>query len=226
MDVCRRAVEIAEQEFLSSQNASEKDPNAMDTENIAPGTPSKTPGKAVAGPQNAKKGTVSIATIKRAIAEATSTPLAAYLRSLPLASKVFLASLLALIRRTGISEAVLGEVVDEARRLGLLSQLKPIGEYLLAVDGSTEKAGGKAWVESKVAVHGKKGRVAVKKVPDRSARLRGLGCAAVELAEAGIVGLESRRGERVGRIRLGVGEEDVRGALREDEEGRALGFAV
>jgi len=226
LDVCRRAVEIAEQDFLASQN---KDSDATDVENIAPGTPSKTPGKAIAAAaagQNQKRGTVTIATIKRAIAEATSTPLAAYLRSLPLASKVFLAALLALIRRTGISEAVLGEVVDEARRMGLVSQLKPIGEYLLAVDGVAEKGGSRAWVESKVALHGKKGRVAVKKVPDRSARLRGLGCAAVELAEAGIVGLESRRGERVGRIRLGVGEEDVRGALREDEEGRVLGFAV
>ncbi|GAB7338763.1 hypothetical protein MBLNU457_5472t1 [Dothideomycetes sp. NU457] len=224
LDVCRRAVEIAEQDFLASRS---KDADAMDVENIAPGTPSKTPGKAVAAVvQNQKRGTVTIATIKRAIAEATSTPLAAYLRSLPLASKVFLAALLALIRRTGISEAVLGEVVDEARRMGLLSQLKPVGEYLLAVDGAAEKGGSKAWVESKVALHGKKGRVAVKKVPDKSARLKGLGCAAVELAEAGIVGLESRRGERVGRIRLGVGEEDVRGALREDEEGRMLGFAV
>jgi origin recognition complex subunit 1 len=44
------------------------------------------------------------------------------------------------------------------------------------------------------------------------------------LAEAGIVGLEVRRGERVGRVRLGVSEEEIRGALREDEECRGLGF--
>ena len=62
-------------------------------------------------------GVVTIATVKRAIHEATSTPLAAYLRSLPLASKVFLAALLARVRRTGIGEAVLGDVLDEAKRI-------------------------------------------------------------------------------------------------------------
>ncbi|KAK3077025.1 hypothetical protein LTS18_011400, partial [Coniosporium uncinatum] len=59
---------------------------------------------------------------------------------------------------------------------------------------------------------------------EKAARALGIGAAAVELMEAGIVGLEARRGERVGRIRLGVGDEEVRLALREDEEVRGLGF--
>jgi len=42
--------------------------------------------------------------------------------------------------------------------------------------------------------------------------------------EAGVVGLESRRGERVGRVRLAVGEEEVRLALREDVEVKGLGL--
>ena len=52
-----------------------------------------------------------------------------------------------------------------------------------------------------------------------------MGLAAQELAEAGIVGVEGRHGDRVGRVRLGVGEEDIRGALREDEECAGLGLA-
>lgn len=110
LDVCRRAVEIAEHEAAEDQK-----------ENAAPNTPSKTPArqKAVVPSANAqKKGVVTIATIKRAINEATSTPLAAHLRSLPLASKIFLAALLARLRRTGITESTLADVVDEALKIG------------------------------------------------------------------------------------------------------------
>jgi origin recognition complex subunit 1 len=74
-----------------------------------------------------------------------------------------------------------------------------------------------------VSTPGKRGRAAGK-THGKVARLRGMNVAAEELAEAGIVGLEVRRGERVGRVRLGVGEEEIRGALREDEECRGLGF--
>lgn len=63
-----------------------------------------------------------------------------------------------------------------------------------------------------------------KKAIEKAARVLGFGTAAKELAEAGIVGVESRNGDRVGRVRLGVGEDDIRGALREDEECRGFGF--
>ena len=68
------------------------------------------------------------------------------------------------------------------------------------------------------------GRPAAKKDGERAARVLGMGNAAVELAEAGIIGLESRHGDRVGRVRLGVGEDEVRNALREDLESQGLGF--
>ena len=119
LDICRRAVEIAEQESLEA---------GKEKENTVPDTPSKTPGrqKPTALQPSQKKGIVNIATIRRAINEATSTPLAAYLRSLPLASKLFLAALLARLRRTGIAESTLADVVDEARKLGRMSQSKPL----------------------------------------------------------------------------------------------------
>lgn len=105
LDVCRRAVEIAEHESVEG----------TEKENSIPNTPSKAPARQKAV-QN--KGVVTIATIKRAINEATSTPLAAHLRSLPLASKIFLAALLARLRRTGITESTLADIVDEALRMG------------------------------------------------------------------------------------------------------------
>ena len=57
----------------------------------------------------------------------------------------------------------------------------------------------------------------------KGGRVQGLGFAVGELVEAGVIGVE-REGGRGGRVRLGVGEEEVRGALRGDGEGRGLGF--
>ncbi|KAK3623085.1 Origin recognition complex, subunit 1 [Elasticomyces elasticus] len=215
LDICRRAVELAEQETLAIEPAGKENLPAP------PDTPSKTPGrqKAIA----TTKGIVTIATIKRAINEATSTPLAASLRSLPLASKLFLAALLARLRRTGIAESTLADVVDEARRLGMTSHNKVVEQWLLlapaiALLPVTEEG-------IAIGTPSKRGRQTTRqKEPEKLARMLGLGVAAQELAEAGIVGLENRHGDRVGRVRLGVSEEDVRGALREDEECTGLGL--
>lgn len=209
LDMCRRAVEIAEQETLQD------DPGK---ENRAPDTPSKI--SALQKTNAQKKGIVTIATIKRAINEATSTPLAAHLRSLPLASKLFLGALLARLRRTGITESTLADIVDEAHRIGITVQNKNVEEYLLDPDVAMEQPAD----EDVGTTPNKPGRRAAKKEMERAARVRGFGCAARELAEAGIIGIESRHGDRVGRVRLGVGEEDVRGALREDDDCRGVGF--
>ena len=78
LDICRRAVEIAEQETLVSE--------VVGKENMVPDTPSKTPGRQKSTATSAlaqKKGIVTIATIKRAINEATSTPLAACVQARP-----------------------------------------------------------------------------------------------------------------------------------------------
>ncbi|KAH0371026.1 origin of replication binding protein, partial [Aureobasidium melanogenum] len=210
LDICRRAVEIAE----SDKAAAEKAALEAATEEPNDETATIAPAKAAV----MKKGVVTISTIKRAINEATSTPLAAYLRSLPLASKLFLAALLGRIRRTGLTESTLGDIIDEAARMAALSSLVPLHDILLAPDTFQPIPS-----VNGVSTPGKRGRAAGKK-EGKVARLRGMNVAAEELAEAGIVGLEVRRGERVGRVRLGVGEEEIRGALREDEECRGLGF--
>ncbi|KAF2172448.1 hypothetical protein M409DRAFT_63131 [Zasmidium cellare ATCC 36951] len=213
LDICRRAVEIAEQE------SSQQDPGK---ENLAPGTPSKTPGKT--STLASKAGIVTIGTIKRAINEATSTPLAAHLRSLPLASKIFLAALLSRLRRTGITESTLADVVDEARRIGIMAQNKNVDTYLLTPGPTLEQQPEEELGVGVISTPSKRGRPAAKKEIDKAARVLGLGAVAMELSEAGIIGVESRHGDRVGRVRLGVVEEDIRGALREDEESRGLGF--
>jgi origin recognition complex subunit 1 len=224
LDICRRAVEIAESDALARES------------DAAPTTPSKTgrnvKNKAVSDDTangsalqkrtglEARTGIVTIATIKQAINEATSSPLQQYLRALPLASKMFLAALLARIRRTGIGEAMLGDVIEEAKRLGLMSQLEPVHQYLLAGDRGSEGVGAKeGQIPSKKTVSR-----GTRQADGKVARATGLSAAAIELAEAGIVGVEARRGERVGRVRLGVGDEEVRLALGDDEEVKGLGF--
>ncbi|THX09052.1 P-loop containing nucleoside triphosphate hydrolase protein [Aureobasidium pullulans] len=209
LDICRRAVEIAESDKAAADQAASEQPTETNDDETA-----TVPAKAAA----AKKGVVTISTIKRAINEATSTPLASYLRSLPLASKLFLAALLGRIRRTGLTESTLGDIIDEAARMAALSSLIPLHDILLAPDTFQPIP-----ALPGISTPGKRGRAAGKK-EGKVARIRGMGSAAEELAEAGIVGLEVRRGERVGRVRLGVGEEEIRGALREDEECRGLGF--
>ena len=273
LDICRRAVEIAETEAITRD---------ADAEAQQPDTPSRTgrnKGKASrlaldageadarlqkratgldkAGPPGAggsRKGVVTIATIKQAINEATSSPLQQALRALPLASKVFLAALLARIRRTGIGEAVLGDVVDEVKRLGLMSQLQPVHEYLLSAPqkqadeasgtgrgrgrGQGQGIGGvsAAVLQHEAAtplkhstdrgVHSMQLSSTSSRSDCKAARARGLGAAALELAEAGIVGVEARHGERVGRVRLGVGEDEIRLALGDDESVQGLGLAA
>jgi len=190
LDICRRAVELAESEAA---------------ELVAPNTPSKSGRKAVSTTEGEtekpkRKGIVTIATIKRAINEATTSPLQQFLRALPLSSKVLLSALLARIRRTGIAESLLGDVIDEAKRMAKIDTVGNMTEFLLKASEGGDRKG-------------------------LAPRLQGLGQAAMELMEAGVLGLESRRAERCGKVRLCVGEEEVKLAFREDVDVRSLGFS-
>lgn len=168
---------------------------------------------------------MSISTIKAAIHEATTSPLSLHLRSLPLSSKLFLAALLARTRRTGVPDTTLGDVLIEAKRIADVAENQAIHDFLLVDQRRHQRerereqgqgqglAGGTAMVAKQVQM---------KTVP----RVLAMGAAAMELLASGVVAMEARgRGERSGKIRLRVGEEEVRGALRGDEEVRGLGFS-
>lgn len=241
LDICRRAVEIAETEAVHQDGEGEdgQPPTPSRTgrnKGNAGGRSSRGAGEPDAilqkraGP-GSRKGVVTIATIKQAINEATSSPLQQALRALPLGSKVFLAALLARIRRTGIGEAVLGDVVDEMKKLGLMSQLQPVHDYLLSAEQHGDRmngivTGAGAIVQQASTSTPRNHRdVASKQTDAKAARALGIASAAAELAEAGIIGMEARHGERVGRVRLGVAEEEVRLALGGDAEVKGLGVA-
>lgn len=200
LDICRRAVEIAE------QSQQKKDPASANDDEVAASTPSRKGRNQPAtidgkdAQQTTKLARVTIATIRQAINEATSSPIAQHLRSLPLSAKLFLAALLARTRRTGVAESALGEVVVEAKRIADIADNSAIHDFLLVDDA-----------------HGKPSS----KMP----RVLALGAAAMELVEAGIVAMETRnRGERAGKVRFKVGEEEVKSALMGDVEVKGLGF--
>jgi origin recognition complex subunit 1 len=190
LDICRRAVELAESELLSQS---------------APNTPSKS-GR---GEKLSKSlGRVTIATVKRAINEATTSPLQQYLRALPLGAKVLLAALLAKTRRTGIGESVLGEVIDEAKRMCKMDTgNQKMAEFLLSSSTPSFKT-----------------LQYPSKHQQKTPRVLGMGASAIDLMEAGIIGLEARKTDRTGKIRLSIGEEDVKLAFKDDPEIKNLGF--
>lgn len=207
LDICRRAVEIAEAENIAAQNPLLATPSKSARSKEKNGT--------TFAHEKPKGGKVTIATVKQAINEATSSPLQQYLKALPLAAKLFLAALLARTRRSGVNECVLGDVVEEAKRLGLMAADNPSVHDFLLTDGAAS-----AGQEDGMSLELKKGAKAGT-VP----RVLGMGFAAAELAEAGVIGVEGgRRGERVGKVRLGVGDEEIKLALKDDVEVRGLGF--
>ena len=209
LDICRRAVELAEQVQTENEVRAEDE-----DDNDAPGadTPSKrnrngdrdsAAGKTTKATEK-KLARVTIATVKAAIAEATSSPVAQCLRSLPLAAKLFLAALLARSRRSGVADAALGDVLLEAKRIAdVNAENSCVRDFLLLSSGVGKDRG-----KEKV-------------VP----RVLAMGAAAMELVDAGIVAVEARaRGERAGKVRLRVGEEEVKSALMGDVEVSGMGF--
>ncbi len=201
LDICRRAVEIAEQ-------VHEKQ-DAVDEDEVAATTPSRRGRNAqkakitdAASNEGRPKqlARVTIATVKQAINEATSSPVAQHLRSVSLACKLFLAAILARGRRTGVAECTLGEITAEAKRIADVAENSAIHDFLLLDDT----------VEKSTAV-----------LP----RILALGAAAMELVEAGVIAMEARsKGERAGKVRLRVGEEEIKSALIGDAEVKGMGF--
>ena len=196
LDICRRAVEIAETEILTQNTFLDTPTKKTKHEELRDGK------------VHNRVGRVTISTIKHAINEATSSPLQHSLRSSPLASKLVLAALVARMRRTGCVECMLGEVVEEAKRLGQIADVTAIRRFMLT---SKTKPGSHTISTGRLAT---------------APRMRALGIAIIELMEAGIVGLEPRKGERTGKIRLNVGEEEVRSALKDDSEVRGMCFSA
>ncbi|KAI8724816.1 Origin recognition complex subunit 1 [Fusarium sp. LHS14.1] len=183
LDICRRAVELAEAD--------------------APGDPT-TPSKRDQG-QPRGVGRVTIATIKKAINEATSNPVQQHLRSLPLMSKLLMAALMMRIRRTGLAETTFGETLDEIHRASLRAPSALPGVAAVLHNGLKGTQTGAMRPQTRPGhIH----------------------TAALELVAAGLINLEAQRAERSSKLRLSIADDEVKMALRDDGDLKALGIGV
>ncbi|KAG8412440.1 Origin recognition complex, subunit 1 [Metarhizium acridum] len=183
LDICRRAVEIAEGDAQGD-----------------PMTPSKN------GTQDlTRRGKVTIATIKKAINEATTNPVQQHLRGLPLMSKLVMAAVLLRIRRTGLVESSFGEILDELQRATAHSSPALPGMAQILNSGLQGTPG---------AAHRHLGRPSY------------VHTAALDLVAAGLINLEAHRAERSSKLRLAIADDEVKMALRDDGDLRAMGLGV
>lgn len=224
LDICRRAVELAEADAKGREADNESTP--------PPDTPSKK-GAATTPAKKKKKrgaaatvGRVTIETVRRAISEATSNPLQQYLRTLPFASRLLLTALLMRTQRTGLAESTLGDVLEEMQRaLKLAGESRPLA--LLDRKAAAAAAAGGA-LPVGAADSGLMASASARSRNNSSQLVRpgGLSIAAVDLAGAGIINLEAHKAERPSKMRLAVGDEEVRLAFRDDPEVKALGVIL
>ncbi|KAK7969761.1 origin recognition complex subunit 1 [Apiospora saccharicola] len=210
LDICRRAVEIAETEAKSlpgddtgepgtpSKRAKEREKNGEPEKKKAP---------------SAKAGRVTIATVKRAINEATTSPMQQYLRALPYASKLVLAALLVRNQRTGLPDTTFGDVQEELKKaLVLDSTSRRVRLLTTGQQGDPDsQAGSMSAARRKQDLKG-------------MVRPAGISAATIDLTGAGVVILEGQLPERPSKIRLAIGDEEIKLAFRDDPEIRALGI--
>ncbi|KAK5987675.1 Origin recognition complex subunit 1 [Cladobotryum mycophilum] len=187
LDICRRAVELAESDV--------------------PGDPT-TPSKRAQDsgiPDPSRRGRVTISTIKKAINEATTNPIQQHLRGLPLMSKLLMAALLLRVRRTGLVETTFGETLDELQR---------------ATTHAPRAAPGMAQILANCA----KGSQGISQ--RQTGRPSYVHTAALELVAAGLINLEAQRADRSSKLRLAIADDEVKMALRDDVELKAIGIGV
>ena len=185
LDICRRAVEMAE--VLASDRAAQDE---------------------AAGRDAAKQPKVTIATIMRAINEATSNPVQQHLKVLPPLMKVVLVCIVKRTRKTGLAETTVGDVSNEVKQTLETSS-----------DGSRgHEDHHSAELLGVLAAGSADG--------NKQAGVLVLRSALLNLASTGILTLESHRTERTSKLRLAVGIDEILAVLKEDPDVRGLGLSI
>ncbi|KAK9486801.1 P-loop containing nucleoside triphosphate hydrolase protein [Lipomyces starkeyi] len=204
LDICRRAVEIAEQ-------------------GGAPPTPTakSTRGEKASG---MFAQTVTIQHIRKAINESTSSPVFQFLPSLPLICKLILTALIQRSRISGVAENTLDSVLEimnvKLRKFGGLAASEQILFGPKFAIESTDVLSKFKYFNPDESILGTSFRVSDGSVTRARGFLRGV----AELVESGILVQQNGRGERNRKIRLNVSEVDVKAALKDDPEvGTMLG---
>lgn len=188
LTICRRAVEIAEKEFLSSK---EKDgiTEENDTEN--------------------ESYSVKITHISKAINETINSPISQYLMSLPFASKLVLAGVLLRMKRSGLAENSLGDIIDEMKNSLTMLTSRDGNKLLESVDSKMNLMDllyGNGFVHN-----------TDQNLKQMNIRILKFQYIVNELVENGIL-QQNARGERHRIINLNISEEEVVSVLKRDSE--------
>lgn len=189
LDICRRAVELAEGRFKSNDKG-------------------HGPGNQDALSRDAEYNRVTIATIKRAIFEATSNPLQQHLQTLPLSHRVLLVALLLKLQRSGTGEASFADMASEI-------------DQMIKLELATSATDRYDMMKSPTPLIRNRSGANLVITEDMC-----LQSCAIDLASAGILILETQLAERPGKMRLAIGEEDIRMAFRDDADIKALGIVM
>lgn len=188
LTICRRAVEIAEKEFVSSK----EDPrNEEEIEN--------------------ESYHVQISHISKAINETVNSPISQFLMTLPFASKLVLAGVLLRMKRSGLAENSLGDIIDEMKNSLTMLTSRDGDKALEAID-------------SKMTLIDLLYGNGLLQLPDSNFNLKDTNIRILrfkyvvnELVENGIL-QQNVRGERHSLINLNISEEEVVSVLKRDKE--------
>ncbi|CCE83339.1 Piso0_003914 [Millerozyma farinosa CBS 7064] len=185
LSICRRAVEIAEDEYLRSR----------EHENDKEGDVSK------------ESYTVTIAHISKAINETINSPVSQYLSGLSFASKLVLTGVLLRMKRSGLAENSLGDIIDEM-------------EISLTMLSSSEASKALSALGPDVNIIDilYKGGLFSHHLGDLDIRIARFKEVINELVEMGILMQQNIRGERHRLITLNVSQEEVLSVLQRDTE--------
>ncbi|KAF3987558.1 hypothetical protein FT663_03877 [Candidozyma haemuli var. vulneris] len=173
LTICRRAVEIAEQEFLDTETDLEK-------------------------PESEQTFTIKISHISKAINESVNSPIAQLLGSLSFESKLILVGILLRMRRSGLAENTLGDVIDE---------MKNSLELLTSKDGSNAFKKLESHESFADFCYG---------FP-RNIRIYDMARLVNQMEELGIIAQQNLRSERYRLIQLNISEDEVLASLRRDQ---------
>jgi origin recognition complex subunit 1 len=127
-------------------------------------------------------------------------------------------------QRTGLAESTFGDVLEEMQRTLKLATGESRPLTLLdrkAAGAPTTHAAGGGGADLGLMVSSARAKNSSQLV-----RPAGLSAAAVDLTGAGIINLEAQKAERPSKMRLAVGDEEVRLAFRDDPEIKALGVML
>lgn len=183
LTICRRAVEIAEREYLDTTDTT----GVRKEEQVFP---------------------VKISHISMAISETTNSPLSQYLLLLPFTSKLVLAAVLLRMRRSGLGDNPLGDIIDEMKNsLSLLTSQNSTKFFQKSTDHASYLS----------LLYSDDRPTSINRV-----RARHFEFAVNSLVELGIILQQNANSERYRLISLNVSEDEILSVLRKDDDFAAM----